>query len=150
MRNSMRIPWLFLIALGCASTPDQPRAAAPALPPVATVRAGDQQCALVSDRRYFGPSNGRIIFGNFETLEKLAQTLRLDAEVGQYEGRAWLLQDILVSVNFAGNGYGASWIVSAPEPLLTEYVARLQRGYADRSVLYDFTVEPYCISPAFD
>jgi hypothetical protein len=148
----MKITFLLLFALGCASAPvtsaPVPPATSPAPQPPQV--ADRQNCALVGDRLYFGESNARAIFAKFETIERLSETLRLDAEVGRYEGRVWRLHDIMVTADFSSNGYNASWIVSAPEPLLTEYIARLQRGYADRSVIFDFSVSPYCIKPAFD
>lgn len=150
MRNTMKITFLLLFAFGCASAPVTSARSPSVSPAPRTQPAAERQnCAQVGDRLYSG-ENGRAIFGKFETIEKLSETLRLDAEVGRYEGRVWRLHDILVSADFSSNGYNASWIVSGPEPLLTEYIARLQRGYADRSIIYDFSVSPHCIQPAFD
>ncbi len=128
----------------------QPAKPAPATKPAAsttaqTPAATPQQPAapvVVADKYYWPGSEGNLglqITGKFISLEKEAASFDLLQEVGQFRGRQWKLGDILVSVNFNANGNVATWKVSGPKPLITEYIDGLRKRYEDKSLFADFS-----------
>lgn len=103
----------------------------------------------ISDRYYWAGSEGNLgieIIGKFESEAALLATMSLTTEVGLFKGRQepfntkrWTLRDILVSVNFDGNGCVATWRVSGPKPLVLSYLEDIKNKMKDESVFYDFS-----------
>jgi len=97
---------------------------------------------LVADQLYYWEDDaeniGISITGKFNSREKMAETFDLLRIVGLFQGRAWALADILVTVDLNANGDVASWEISGPEPLLMSYIKDLDARYEDRSLFYDF------------
>lgn len=100
----------------------------------------------VADQYYWTGSEGNIglaITGKFVSLEKMIETTMLTKSIGTHRGRQhelkeWHLHDILISIDFNGNGYVATWEICGPQPLLMSYLESLQATHEDRSVFYDF------------
>jgi len=97
---------------------------------------------LVADQLYYWEDDaqnlGVAITGKFNSRKKMAETLDLLQIVGLFQGRAWALADILVTVDLNGNGDVASWEISGPKPLLMSYVKALKVKHEDGSLFYDF------------
>ena len=70
----------------------------------------------------------------FNSRADLVRELSLNTPVGTLDGRTWVLADIVVEMDFNGNGDVAGWGVSGPTPVVQGYVDRLRRA----KVHYDF------------
>lgn len=136
-----------------APNPSTPTPNKPAAPPAKTAAPTPKPLAprptspqppvgvVVADKYYWPGPEGNLglkITGKFISLEKEAATFDLLQEIGQFRGRQWKLADILVAVDLNANGNVATWQVSGPRPLITEYLDRLRKQYEDRSLFYDF------------
>ena len=98
---------------------------------------------LVADRLYWFGSDGEEnqayqIGAKFNLQSQLADVLRLDTNVGEYDGRSWTLADILVQVDLNANGNVASWTISGPAPLILAYIDNLQQLYENSELMYVF------------
>ncbi|GAC1469597.1 MAG: hypothetical protein NVS2B14_15310 [Chamaesiphon sp.] len=69
----------------------------------------------------------------------MAENFNLTKELGSFHGKKWKLSDILLVVDFNGNGNVAQWQVSGPKPLVQKYLNGLKAQYANNSVFYDFS-----------
>ena len=99
-------------------------------------RVGDT--LFVADRFINGPGTvGARMVAKFTTAAMRANEFRLDAEVAVYKNRKWLLDDILVSVDFNANGSVATWTVAGPKSVIDAHVAHLRELALDRSKVYD-------------
>lgn len=97
--------------------------------------------AEIADRFYWLEREGNLgltIFGKFNSAQKMAETFNLSQEIGSFNNRKWILRDILLTVDFGGNGNVAQWQVSGPKPLIQKYLNDLKAQYANKSVFYDF------------
>lgn len=100
-----------------------------------------QEAVIVADQKYCWESEGNLgisISGKFNSSEKMAETLNLNKEIGTFNSRKWKLVDILVSMDLNANGDVATWEVSGPKPLLSNYLEDLEAKYKDNSLFYDF------------
>ena len=110
------------------------------LPLKASAQSGPQAAdtLYVADRFITGPTTaGARMSAKFMTPALRANEFRLDAPVAVYQGRTWLLDDILVSVDFNANGYVASWAVAGPKPVIDAHVGHLRDLARDRNKVYD-------------
>jgi len=115
---------------------------------------------LVADAYYWARPEGNLgleIAGKFQSDEMLKATLDLSVEIGNYKAKKypfdekiWVLRDILVSVDFNGNGSVAHWRVSGPKPLLHRYLEMLKNQYEDKSLFYDFGYRFINFKPSTD
>ena len=114
----------------------------------------------VGDAYFWSGSEGNLgleINGKFESEEGLRDTLDLSKEIGQFKdkkypfsSRAWVLRDILVSVDFKGSGAVATWRVSGPKPLMLSYLKSLEILYESRLLFYDFGYRFLVFKPSSD
>jgi hypothetical protein len=105
-------------------------------------------CERVADQRYWvGPEGnaGLSITGKFTSLKAMADTLKLDTQVGEMNGDTWSLADILVRADFNSNGRTCVWLVSGRKPILAKYLQQLRKLSADPAVFYDFGAKDVCI-----
>ncbi len=98
--------------------------------------------ATIADKFYWvgAEKNLGVTFtGKFNSAQKMAETFNLAKEIGSFKGKKWKLSDILLAVDFGGNGNVATWQVSGPTPLVQKYLNDLKAQYANKSVFYDFS-----------
>jgi hypothetical protein len=100
---------------------------------------------LVADQLYWwgldgGENQAYRIVAKFNSQPQLTSALRLDASIGKFAGRSWILADILVQIDLNANGNVATWIVSGPEFLTAAYVENLRQLYEENITMYDFSV----------
>ncbi len=115
---------------------------------------------LVADAYYWAGPEGNLgieIVGKFQSEMQLRKTFDLSSEIGLFKSKkypfqttTWTLRDILISVDFNGNGSVAIWRVSGPKPLLTNYLESLRRRFEDKSVFYDFGYKLVAFRPSAD
>ena len=101
----------------------------------------DENIEIVADQLYWWESEGNLgvsISAKFNSHEQMYESLSLTKKIGTFKSEEWVLGDILVSVDLNANGAVASWSVSGPEPLISEYLKDLEAGYKDRSLFYVF------------
>jgi hypothetical protein len=79
-----------------------------------------------------------------------ALTLRLDAEIGKFDGRVWILSDILVSTDFNGNGYIAIWRVAGPTQVIDRHLAQIVAMTKNRDMIYDHGIRRLFVKCACD
>ena len=127
---------LALTAVACA------RAQAPA-PRGDTIHVAD---------RYFADTTttGAEILAKFRTSPQRAEMLRLDAPIDSADGRRWLLEDILVSIDISANGYVATWRIAGPRRIVERYLDRVVALAKDRSVIYDHGIRRLVVKCACD
>jgi hypothetical protein len=96
---------------------------------------------LVSDR-FLGDTSvtGAIITAKFGAPEHRADLLRIDGLVRTGGGRSWLLSDILVTLDFNGNGFVAIWKVAGPRGVVEAHLDRVREMSKDRGMIYDFEI----------
>jgi hypothetical protein len=87
-------------------------------------------------------TEGAELVGRFRSPEAMDAALDRAQRVASWDGRDWLLGDILVSVDFRGGRDGASWQVAGPGPVIQRYVTDLQEAAGDRSPLLELGVLP--------
>lgn len=100
------------------------------------------QGAKIADRFYWLEGKGNLgitIFGKFNSAHKMAETFNLSQEIGSFNNRKWILRDILLTVDYGGNGNVAQWQVSGPKPLIQKYINDLKAQYANKSVFYNLS-----------
>jgi hypothetical protein len=106
------------------------------------VWAQGQKPVMVSDKFYWDGAEcnlGINLSGKFSSLTKMAEIFKLTQVIGDFNNKQWVLNDILVAVDFNANGFCAGWQVSGPKPLLLEYLKNLKAHYKDKSIFYDFS-----------
>jgi hypothetical protein len=104
---------------------------------------------LVADAYYWVGPEGNLaveISGKFQSEDGLRDTLSLTKEIGRFKDRkypfnekSWTLRDILISIDFNSGGSVATWRISGPKPLLSDYVETLIGQYESKSLFYDFS-----------
>jgi hypothetical protein len=113
-----------------------------------TTRRGDT--IFVSDRYLTAATTGAEIIAKFDSVAARTSMLRLDAPVATINGKAWVLGDILVSVDLNGNGYVARWTIAGPRPVVDEYLARFRTVTRQRSPIYDSGIHALIVRCACD
>jgi hypothetical protein len=113
-----------------------------------TTRRGDT--IFVSDRYLTAGATGAELIAKFDTAAARTSMLRLDAPVATINGRAWVLGDILVSLDLNGNGYVARWMVAGPRNVVEEYLARFRTITRQRSPIYDSGIHALIVRCACD
>lgn len=131
--TKFRRKWFVLVLLAMSVEPAFPQASA----------------QLLLAGGYFWPgeegTNVVRLMGTFVSEEVLISSLRLDSEIGEFlvrpqsaDEKVWTLRDVLVSVDLNVGGSSAVWVVAGPRPLIADYVERLNKAFADRSLFIDF------------
>jgi hypothetical protein len=106
---------------------------------------------FVSDRFLTSRSTaGAEIIANFGTAEARAATIRLDAPVATLDGRTWILSDILITADFNGNGYVATWKVAGPTPVIERHIAQIREMTKARDLIYDHGIRKLFVKCACD
>jgi hypothetical protein len=90
------------------------------------------------------------LVAKFHADSARAAEFRLRRRLGQVQGKAWTLGDIIVSADFNSNGYNASWVVAGPRDVVEPYIARLRKTMADPSVIADWLVQKLIVRCACD
>ncbi len=144
---------LTALSVGCASTNSVQKGADGASEAMGGVEASAEEEGpeLIADQLFWtGPEGnlGMDLFAKFNSTEELYATLDLNAEIGQFDGRAWKLGEVLVYVDLNANGNVASWLVSGPKPLIEAYADKLQTMAKDDKAIYSFNATPYEVAPS--
>lgn len=103
--------------------------------------AEEKEVEIVADQLYWWEPEGNLgagIVGKFNSREQMEEELSLTKKIGTFRSKERVLGDILVSIDLNANGDVASWTVSGPKPLVSEYLNTLETGYKDKSLFYDF------------
>jgi hypothetical protein len=95
-------------------------------------------------------TSGAVVIAHFRTAELRAAVLRLDGVVSIHENRAWLLSDILVNVDFNGNGFVATWRVVGPTPVIEAHLGQIAEIAKDRDQIYDHSIRKSVVKCACD
>ncbi len=114
---------------------DAPKVLAPETP------EAQEEAFLIADQLFWIGAEGNLgtdITAKCKTRDVMFAALDLRQEVGNFDGRPWLLADILVAVDLNANGDVASWLVSGPKPLIKSYLESL-RAKKDKGDFYDFS-----------
>ena len=132
------LPLLCVLVLAFSSTPldAQP------------TRRGDT--IYVADRFLGDSTTGYHLVAKFEAASTRNAELRLNRQLGVVNGKTWTLGDVIVSADFDGNGYNASWIVAGPRAVIEPYVDRLRKKLADRTLVADWLVQKLIVRCACD
>ena len=114
----------------------------------AQTRRGDT--IYVADRFLGDTTVGYLLVAKFEAASTRNAELRLNRQLRVLNGKTWTLGDVIVSADFDGNGYNASWIVAGPRAVIEPYVARMRRRMADRTIIADWLVQKLIVRCACD
>ena len=93
---------------------------------------------------------GYQLVAKFEAASARNTELRLDSQLAEMNGKTWTLGDVIVSADFDGNGYNASWIVAGPRDVIEPYVEHMRRKMADRRFIADWLVHKLVVRCACD
>ena len=105
---------------------------------------------VVADRLFWSGPEGNLaieVDGKFNSRAEMVKTLALDAPVGRWQGKTWILADILVSFDCNAMGDVATWTVSGPKPLVRGYVEGLKKQYQAKNTFYDFYAAEVDLKP---
>lgn len=111
-------------------------------------RRGDT--IYVADRFLGDTTVGYQLVAKFEAAATRNAELRLNRPLGVVNGKTWTLGDVIVSADFDGNGYNASWIVAGPRAVIEPYVSRMRKKMANRSLIADWLVQKLVVRCACD
>ncbi len=98
----------------------------------ATVAAQDTTQILdtadVAERFLWGPevTVGIAFAASFLTAEARAEALDLRQSLGSFDGREFVLGDVLLDLDLDGLGFNASWRVIGPNSIVEPYFTRLR------------------------
>lgn len=106
---------------------------------------------LVSDRYLVStPAAGAALVAKFDSAAARTAMLRLDAPVTTFNGKRWLLGDILVTLDVNGNGYVATWTIAGPKEVIDAYLADFRLVVRSRHPIYDFGIRRLVVRCACD
>lgn len=111
-------------------------------------RRGDT--IYVADRFLGDTTVGYHLVAKYEAASVRNAEMRLESQLGEKDGKTWTLGDVIVSADFDGNGYNASWIVAGPRAIIEPYVARMRKKMADRSIIADWLIQKLVVRCACD
>ena len=111
-------------------------------------RKGDT--IYVADRFLGASATAYHLFAKFHTAADRAREMRLDKIISGEGARSRTFGDIVVSANFDGNGYLASWIVAGPRRIVERYVQQVRQRMGDRRIIYDSSIRRLVVRCACD
>ena len=67
-----------------------------------------------------------------------------------FDGRKWILSDILVNADFNGNGFVAIWRIAGPAAVIDRHLAQIREMTKDRNLIYDHGIRRLLVKCACD
>jgi hypothetical protein len=105
----------------------------------------------VADRYLFDTTTmGAEVIAKFGSAAVLMRELALDLHVAEYGKRRWTLRDILVTIDFNGNGDVARWTVAGPRSVVDAHLAHIRELALNRSYIYDHGIRRRIVLCACD
>jgi hypothetical protein len=111
-------------------------------PPAAADRETRQEPFIVCDQRFWtgeGGNRALVVSARFTDRDRMAHALDLSRTVGEFNGRPWLLSEVLIDLDLNADGHLVTWRVSGPSALIAAHVDELRRLERSNEVI-DLTI----------
>lgn len=113
-----------------------------------------EHAIFVADRKYWHEEGGNRsvrLGASFSDAKTLGEYFNLNQDIMDFGGYHWVLSDIIVTMDFNGNGDICSCILSGPKPVVDAFVARATAAAeksGENGPIGDFDIHPVDCLPS--